>query len=196
MAKDFDTYAALLKSGKQEFLAHGFESASLRTICKRAKVTTGAFYAHFKKKEDLFSAIVEPELADYMQLYDGMLGRLTAKAQRADDNEVAIMAYIMDHRDLFKLLFDCSAGTKYAGFKDQLISKFEHTYQDFFDAYAPEPVDHDVTQAIVQMKFAQYCAMLFGPHTKERAIEITDRIQVFTRAGFAALLQTNFESPA
>lgn len=177
-------------------MACGFEAASLRKICARAKVTTGAFYAHFKKKEDLFAAIVEPELKEYLEVYDGLLGRLTAKAQRPDDSELSIMEYLLEHRELFKLLFDCSAGTKYAGFKDQLIEKFEATYQDFFDAYAPEPVDHNVTKTIVQMKFAQYCAMLFGKYKKKEALEITDRLQTFTQAGFGALLQTNFESPA
>lgn len=40
-----DIREALLKSGKEEFLAHGFEKASLRIICKKAGLTTGAFYA-------------------------------------------------------------------------------------------------------------------------------------------------------
>ena len=40
-----DIREALLKSGKEEFLAHGFEKASLRVICKKAGLTTGAFYA-------------------------------------------------------------------------------------------------------------------------------------------------------
>ena len=39
-----DIRAMLLKSGKEQFLAHGFEKASLRTICKEAGLTTGAFY--------------------------------------------------------------------------------------------------------------------------------------------------------
>ena len=32
--------AALLSSGKDQFLAYGFEKASLRTICKKAGLTT------------------------------------------------------------------------------------------------------------------------------------------------------------
>ena len=52
-----DIRAMLLKSGKEQFLAHGFEKASLRTICKEAGLTTGAFYNHFSGKEDLFAAL-------------------------------------------------------------------------------------------------------------------------------------------
>ena len=60
----FDTRTALLKSGKQEFLEHGFKNASLRAICSHANVTTRAFYAHFKSKEALFAALVEADLGD------------------------------------------------------------------------------------------------------------------------------------
>ncbi|MBQ9004861.1 MAG: TetR/AcrR family transcriptional regulator [Atopobiaceae bacterium] len=192
--KDFDTRAALVRSGRQEFLEHGFRDASLRAICKRANVTTGAFYVHFKNKEALFASIVEADLGDYLDLYDGMLARLTAKVQQANDNEVAIMEYLMDHRDLFRLLFDCSEGTRYEGFKERLIHKFEDSYQAFFEAYACVPVDHEVTKTLVQMKFAQYCSMLFGDYSKEQALQITGRLQTFTRAGLAALLHTDFGS--
>ena len=192
----FDTRTALLKSGKQEFLEHGFKNASLRAICKLAHVTTGAFYAHFKSKEDLFAELVDADLGDYLGLYDNTLDRLTARTQQPDDNEVAFMEYLMGHRDLFRLLFDCSEGTCYEGFKEQLIQKFEDSYQAFFEAYATVPVDHDVTKTLVQMKFAQYCNMLFGSYTKEQAIAITEHLQTFTRAGLGALLHTNFESPA
>ena len=53
----FDVRAALLKSGKREFLECGFEKASLRSICAGAGVTTGAFYSNFRAKDDLFGAI-------------------------------------------------------------------------------------------------------------------------------------------
>ena len=43
----------LLASGKEEFLTHGYEKASLRTICKKAGFTTGAFYNQFSGKEEL-----------------------------------------------------------------------------------------------------------------------------------------------
>ena len=61
---------ALLQSGKQQFLAHGFDRASLRVICRNANVTTGAFYSHFEKKEDLFCSIVEPSVSAFRELFN------------------------------------------------------------------------------------------------------------------------------
>ena len=195
-SKAFDTRAAILKSGTAEFLEHGFKGASLRTICANARVTTGAFYAHFKKKEELFDAIVENDLADYFGRYDTLMERLTANMHTSADNEVEIMDYLIDRRDLFRLLFDCSEGTRYEGFKAQLIAHFEDTYQKLFDAYAAVPVDHEVTKLVVKMKFAQYMALLYGGLPKERVREIMERMQEFTQGGFEALTGTKMERSA
>ena len=42
----------LLNCAKEEFLAMGFEKASLRRICQKAGVTTGAVYFFFRNKEE------------------------------------------------------------------------------------------------------------------------------------------------
>ena len=194
-AQGIDTRAAILRSGKAAFLEHGFEGASLRDICARAGVTTGAFYSNFRAKDDLFRAIVEEDLADYNNLYDGLLGRVTAHVMREGDNEHMVMDYVMEHRDLFKLLFDCAQGSSYEGFKDDLLAKFDRTYQGFFDSYAAEPVDPRIVRTIVRMKFAQYCEMIYSDYDRQTVWLITDRIGDFTMAGFEALLDVRFDSP-
>ena len=44
----------LLEAGKEEFRDRGFLKASLRAICKKADVTTGALYFFFESKAALF----------------------------------------------------------------------------------------------------------------------------------------------
>ena len=67
------TLQKILKVAEEEFLDKGFRGASLRTIVKKAGVTTGAFYGYFKSKEDLFDALVK-EHADYiLGIYDNIL---------------------------------------------------------------------------------------------------------------------------
>ena len=193
--RDFDIKAALLKSGKAEFLEHGFEKASLRSICSRANVTTGALYSNFKAKDDLFCAIVEDDLRAYNEIYDGLIDRVVSKASQGENGEIAVMEFVMEHRDLFKLLFDCSSGSSYEGFKDGLLAKFDRTYQQFFDAYAPGRVDAAITRTVVRMKFAQYVEMIYSDYSYEEVMRITSRLSVATKAGFEALLGVRFESP-
>lgn len=53
------TRAALLREARAIFASAGYEAAATEEIVKRAKVTRGALYHHFKDKRDLFEAVVE-----------------------------------------------------------------------------------------------------------------------------------------
>ena len=52
----------ILDCAKAEFLEKGFADASLRSICSKAGVTTGALYKRFSGKEALFEALLYKRL--------------------------------------------------------------------------------------------------------------------------------------
>ena len=53
------TKRKLLAASKRVFAQDGFEAARLEDIAAGAGYTRGAFYAHFKSKEDIFFALLE-----------------------------------------------------------------------------------------------------------------------------------------
>lgn len=53
------TRATLLKEARLIFAASGYDAAATEEIVKRANVTRGALYYHFKDKRAVFEAIVE-----------------------------------------------------------------------------------------------------------------------------------------
>lgn len=53
------TREALLDAAEQEFLQRGVSRTSLEHIARRAGVTRGAIYWHFRDKSDLFGAMLE-----------------------------------------------------------------------------------------------------------------------------------------
>lgn len=55
-----NTKAKLIESAELEFAKQGYQKASLRSICRRADVTTGALYFFFNDKDDLFRHVVSP----------------------------------------------------------------------------------------------------------------------------------------
>jgi AcrR family transcriptional regulator len=62
-----ETRRGLLDAARELFAANGYVGVSIDEICRRARVTKGALYHHFRDKRDLFSAVfeeVEREWAD------------------------------------------------------------------------------------------------------------------------------------
>jgi AcrR family transcriptional regulator len=61
-----ETREALLRAGIAEFAEHGLAGPSLDAICARAGYTRGAFYVHFRDRDELVSAIVERVLGAFL----------------------------------------------------------------------------------------------------------------------------------
>ena len=59
-----ETKRGLIASATEEFAEYGYEGASLRQICSKAGVTTGALYFFFTSKEDLFKSVVSPLMSE------------------------------------------------------------------------------------------------------------------------------------
>ena len=55
------TRRALLRSARRIFARDGFEASRIEDIAAAIGHTRGAFYAHFKTKEDLFFVLLEEE---------------------------------------------------------------------------------------------------------------------------------------
>ena len=182
--------AALLSSGKDQFLAYGFEKASLRTICKKAGLTTGAFYNHFSGKEDLFSSLVEPMIHGFRKMYQNVISQELADLTTGVENELTSITYAIDHKDEFRLLFDCSKGTQYEGFKEHLIQEvFYPSYQEVFDRYAGRHVDPALVRIILYMKFEEYMELIYGGYTMNEVKKLITQLTVFSEAGFHRLLE-------
>src|SRR5215470_788296 len=61
-----ETREALLRAAMGEFAEHGLDAPSLDAICARAGFTRGAFYVHFRDREDLVAAVMERVLGAFL----------------------------------------------------------------------------------------------------------------------------------
>jgi len=97
------TRRALLYAAKRIFARDGFEASRIEDIAGATGHTRGAFYAHFKTKEDLFFALFEQEagerlrdLRSVMERCNGSDARLRALRKfyvgRASDHQWAVLA--------------------------------------------------------------------------------------------------------
>lgn len=61
-----ETRDALIRAGMSLFSEEGVDIPSLDAICARAGFTRGAFYVHFKDREDFLGAVVDQVLQDFV----------------------------------------------------------------------------------------------------------------------------------
>ncbi len=138
MAEDSQTKERLIESAKAEFMEKGYMKASLRKICAKAGVTTGALYFFFKNKEDLFGAIVSKPFAE---LIGFMTEHFTEDAhqlseantyEHSDGDHDEIAAFLIHHLysnyDAFMLLLTKSQGSEYENCVDRVVDMIEQAY--------------------------------------------------------------------
>ena len=140
MAKQIEgVYESVLACAKNEFLEKGYKDASLRVIAQAAGTSTGSIYTRFKDKAGLFTAIVGPaadQLKDMFVEIQENFHSLDDSTQEKEMGEytsrhqMEMLEYIYDHFDEFRLLLDCSDGTRFSSFVDELVDiEVEYTYK-------------------------------------------------------------------
>lgn len=85
------TETTILNTALELMRQDGFEAVTVRDICKQAGITTGAFYHHFKSKEELF----DKGFAPLDQFVEKVL------EEQMVEEPVARLQTILDHYALF-----------------------------------------------------------------------------------------------
>jgi len=76
------TRRALLQSARRVFARDGFEASRIEDVAAAMGHTRGAFYAHFRTKEDLFFALLEQEAQRRVDRIHKVIGRESTPAAR------------------------------------------------------------------------------------------------------------------
>lgn len=127
-----DTYYLILGAAKQEFMAKGYEKASMRTIAGNVGISATALYRHFKDKEDIFRVLVSPLLDELSAGASEGMAEVAHIFNNRSPEEFWPFAYekftdmfefIYDHIDEFKLLASFAEGTSFQSFRSELIEQ-------------------------------------------------------------------------
>ncbi|WP_324825838.1 TetR/AcrR family transcriptional regulator [Sinanaerobacter sp. ZZT-01] len=203
MPGDFEqTHENILNSGKQNFLAYGYERTNLRKLCKDAGITTGAFYRHFSDKEALFTELVEPTVQGIKNIYAASeeecfefvdKNALTQAFQVSYKVIEDFVHYIYDYFDCFKLLLMCSDGTKYSNFVEEIVQIEVREAEKFFKLLKQNKVKfHELHSEKFHLLTHSYYASVFEvvmhDFTRKEALEYVHTLVTFYNAGWRAVL--------
>jgi AcrR family transcriptional regulator len=126
----------LLDVGRALFAERGFDGASIEEIASRAGVSKPVVYEHFRSKEGLYAVVVDREME---HLLDLITSALTAPAHPRvilERAALALLDYIEDSTDGFRILVRDSPVAQSTGGFASLISdaasQVEHILADEF----------------------------------------------------------------
>lgn len=120
--------------------ARGFEGATMGAIAERAGLGTASLYRYYPGKQELFAAVVPPELA---RRFERLLGeRVHALATRSktsapgDDLGGEMLDFWRANRLAVVVLLDRAAGTPYAHFGECFVEQLtRHTLAELRAAH-------------------------------------------------------------
>lgn len=200
-----DTRELLLKVAKEEFLYKDFEKASMRTICKKANVTTGAAYFLFKDKNDMFCHLVDNEAK---VILNHIVEIENENKIIRDDKKISldsaidintlqikgILKYMYDNFDVFVLLLCKSIGSSMENFYDRMVESFENLNRDYImnkrdtgeiGVYFDENILHN----LVSLQVSAIVEPIRHQLPREEALKQVDAIARFFYGGWNELMR-------
>ncbi len=191
-----ESHERIIAAAKAEFLTHGFENASMRRISAEAGITVSGLYKHFPGKEEMFSALVQPVLDQFFELYrqkeqeeQDAIEKIGSAAAFLNEDAVYAMGFIYDHLDEFKLLVCCSQGTRYEDYAHRLAEMEEESSLKFLEAlrrrgdHVPE-FDRREFHLLVSSNVEAVLQAIRHDFTREEAMHYAQTINTFFSKGW------------
>lgn len=200
--EDQSTLNRILQFGREEFLKKGFSAASLRSIVRRAGVTTGAFYGYFPDKMALFHALASPAAEGLRACFLSIQREFAAlppdrqaveMPSFAGGEMTALLDYIYSHYEAFKLILCCSEGTPYADYVDSLVEiESEYTLR-FIETmrnagHRLRELDPHLMHMLANALFSGIFEVVVHDNQKEEAAKNIKELMDFFTAGWIKIL--------
>lgn len=208
MKQDKKTRNKLLQSAREEFMEKGYTKASLRNICRKAGVTTGALYFFFKDKSDLFESLTKDTVD---AIYQMMLLHYQEESQMAVqgmiytsdiedinddlDNSQRMIHEMYLHRDDLLLVLTKSQGSSMEGIQEQFVEASEVHYRMMADQmqehYKNVIIDDNMIHWIAHMQIDAFVYMLTHIEDEKAALAYIAQAVSYMVAGWYGMFENN-----
>ncbi|NVB77468.1 MAG: TetR/AcrR family transcriptional regulator [Kofleriaceae bacterium] len=115
----------ILDGALEVFARDGFEAATMASIATAAGVGAASIYRYYESKDELFAAIITPELTKrFESLLERRVSALARNALRgasADDAGGEMLTFWLEHRLAVVVLLDRAAGTPHAHYGERFV---------------------------------------------------------------------------
>lgn len=189
-------------AARDEFLAKGYQAASLRNIVKTAGVTTGAFYGYYDSKEALFAALVDEPYRHVLETYrTAVFGfealrpeeQVTQMGQVGKTCMQELLVYMDAHRPVFRLILQGAEGTPYAGLIDELVAMEVAATERYCEVLrslgsAVPQIDPRLEHMLVTGMMNAYCEVILHDMPLADAQRYVEELGDFYTAGWLKIM--------
>lgn len=161
MKENRDTKNELLKAARAEFSEKGFQGASLRSICQRAHVTTGALYFFYTNKEDLFSQVIGNLVEEFETL---LKDRSVEGRKRCNE-------FLCEHAKEMFMILSGAKGTEFEYVSDDLKRIVEDSIRQQMTVQ-----EEDWIHILAEMQLQAYEELLTHDYDPQRRLELMGKV--------------------
>ena len=182
-----------------EFLAQGFQKASLHKIAENAGVTTGAIYTRYKNKDALFVSLLQDFLGSMEEIFAPAVqeyekarrsGTTEALLHAIDFEERIYMKLLTEHYDECTLFFSRSDGSSVEAMLNELMRrKTEETVAFFSQVYGKAP-NADALRLLMGSQFWYFRQLLNEHLAEDKMFDCLHALLDFFNAGWRQLCDT------
>ena len=201
---DSATKKQLLKCAKEEFMEKGFAKASLRSICQKAGVTTGALYFFFKDKDDLFceivgglleriNAIIREHQAEESEMLDGE--NFSSQDNSSDyEATIKVVHELYSSRDEVLLLLTKSQGSTMEYVTDRIVDQADVHNEILCEAMCRANnvpmVDKKVVHWMSHSQVDMFIFMVTHIDNEKEALAFAEKGMKYLLAGWYGIVQS------
>lgn len=165
-----NTIEKIKQTALDEFFMHGYNKASLRMICNRAGVTTGAMYFYFKNKEALFREIFEPLVVQYEELLVRYMELELAEPELGTQLDVQMMRFILEHRKEAVVILEKAQGSCYEMYRSKAEELMEQSIYTFYKSRMECEPDEKLVKILAKIRLDGCLEIIKGNYSMEDSL--------------------------
>ena len=197
--RDHSLDDGIVQAAYSEFLAYGFQKASLHKIAEKAGVTTGAIYTRYKNKDALFASLLQ-DFFETMQVLFAPVAEEYEKAKHSAKPEDILRAInaeesiyfrlLTEHYDDCTLFFSRSDGSSVEKIlKEIMNTKTKQTVEFFSEVYGKSPNENAI-RLLMGSQFWYFRQLLNEHLDEDEMFDCLHSILDFFNAGWQQLCGT------
>ena len=192
------SHVRVMAAAREEFMAYGFEKASMRRVGERCGLTAAGLYRHCRDKEDLFDQLVAPAIERLRSWMDTHLTKYLTTVRdegnlKWQDSWIDMMREVVyPHVEDYRLLLTCASGTKYENFLHDLTQTAQEQTLQYLPILRQKGLSiREISPAALHLLFSAYVTALFEPvihrYSLDEAMRCLETVEAFFLPGWKTL---------